>query len=125
MDYPDCYVTDLVLQGISTLAQFWISASTKFFFFSPFFIYYYLYIYIFLVLLFPCGKFWLLPIPVASVCSISVCPNNGMAASVWDFIVHTDVDACSCTWGLYAHCKIVCTGLDTDGGRKMACPFGH
>ena len=60
-----------------------------------------------------------------------------MAASVWDFIVHTDVDACSCTWGLYAHCKIVCTGLDTDGGRKMctgldtdggrkmSCPFGH
>ena len=27
-----------------------------------------------------------------SVCSIFLCPNNGMAASVWDF------DACSCTW---------------------------
>ena len=25
-----------------------------------------------------------LPIP-ASVCSIFMCPNNGMAASVWDF----------------------------------------
>ena len=25
-----------------------------------------------------------LPIPI-SVCSISACPNNGKAASVWDF----------------------------------------
>ena len=33
-----------------------------------------------------------LPIPI-SVCSITVCPNNGMAASVWDFsCAHT----CGC-----------------------------
>ena len=39
-----------------------------------------------------------------------VCPNNGMAASVWDLLnVRADVDACDCTWGLYEHCKRVCT----------------
>ena len=31
-----------------------------------------------------------LPIP-ASVCSISLCPNNGMAASVWSFLTCTQM----------------------------------
>ena len=45
------------------------------------------------------------------MCSISVCPNNGIAASVWDFYnVHTDADACDCTRGLCGHRKRVCTG---------------
>ena len=33
----------------------------------------------------------------------TVCPNSGMAASAWDFNVHTDVDACDCIRGLYGH----------------------
>ena len=41
-----------------------------------------------------------------------MCPNTGMAASVWDFNMHTDVDqldACNCTQGLYGHLR-VCAG---------------
>ena len=50
-----------------------------------------------------------LPIPT-SACSILVCPNNGMAASVWIFKVLTNVDARDFTRGLYGHRKRVCTG---------------
>ena len=50
-----------------------------------------------------------LPIPISG-CSIFLCPNNGMAASVRDFNVRTDVYACDCTRGLYGHRKRVCTG---------------
>ena len=32
-----------------------------------------------------------------------------MIASIWDFHVHTDVDACDCTRGLHWHRKRVCT----------------
>ena len=45
-----------------------------------------------------------IPIPIG-VCSIFLCPNNGMAASVWDFNVRTDVYTCDCT-----HRKRVCSG---------------
>ena len=45
-----------------------------------------------------------LPIAI-SVCSIFVCPNNGMTASAWDFDVRTDS-----TRGLYGHRMRVCTG---------------
>ena len=29
-----------------------------------------------------------------------MCPNNGMVASIWNFNMCTDVDACNCTWGV-------------------------
>jgi len=35
------------------------------------------------------------------VCSIFMCPNNGMAANV----TCTDVGACDWTWGLHEHRK--------------------
>ena len=46
-----------------------------------------------------------------SVCSVFVCPNNGMGASAWDFNGHmrTDADACDFTLGLRGHRKRVCT----------------
>ena len=49
-------------------------------------------------------------IPI-SVCRIFVYSNNGMAARFRILYVHTDVDACDCTEGLYEHCKTkrVCT----------------
>ena len=37
-----------------------------------------------------------LPIPV-SVCSVFLCPDNGMVASVWDLYVRNDAEACDCT----------------------------
>ena len=37
-----------------------------------------------------------LPIP-NSACGIFVCPNKGMAASAWDLIVRTNVNACDCS----------------------------
>ena len=49
-----------------------------------------------------------LPIPT-SACSIFMCPNNGMVASVWDFNKYTDVDAYDCTGGLYEYHRSVCT----------------
>ena len=39
-----------------------------------------------------------------------MCPNNGRLPVLEIFNVHTDVDACSCTQGLYNHRKIVCIG---------------
>ena len=36
--------------------------------------------------------------------------NNGRAASVWDFYMHMDVDACDCTQGLCERHETVCTG---------------
>ena len=62
---------------------------------------------------------YIIPIPI-SVCSIFMCQNNGMAASVGlskvylhsvfgIFNVRTDVDACDCTRGLYGHRKRVRT----------------
>ena len=47
-----------------------------------------------------------LPIPV-SVCSMSVCPNNGRLSVFGVVNVHTDVNACDCTWRLCKHCKRV------------------
>ena len=78
------------------------------------------------------GKFWspylgkvtaatraVLPI-AASMCSICVCANIGMAARAWHFNVRTDVNACDFTWGLYRHCKRV--GLHWKlTGRKIPC----
>ena len=56
-----------------------------------------------------------LPIPIG-VCSIFMCPNNGMSASCGIFNVRTDTDACDCTPGLSA--------LEVDSGRKIPCRTG-
>ena len=66
--------------------------------------------------LIPCGKFGstylgmatasaraALPTPI-SVCSIFVCSNTGMTASVRDFNVCTDVDACDLDTGAVRVC---------------------
>ena len=34
-----------------------------------------------------------LPFPT-SLCSVLICASSGVAASIWDFNVHTDVHAC-------------------------------
>ena len=54
------------------------------------------------------------------VCSIFLCPNNGMAASVWNFNVHIDVDACDCTPGLYGQDTVTESALKVDSERKIA-----
>ena len=48
---------------------------------------------------------WSIPL---SVCSIFLCPDYDMGASVGFFNVYADVDACDS--GLYRHHKRVCTG---------------
>ena len=58
-----------------------------------------------------------LPIPI-SVCCISMCPNNGMAASVCGFLTHTQ---------MLSHAHRGCTNtvresaLKVDSGRKIPC----
>ena len=49
-----------------------------------------------------------LPIP-NNACGIFMCQNKDMSANDWDFNVHTDINACNCTQGLYGHWKRVCT----------------
>ena len=49
-----------------------------------------------------------LPISV-SVCNISVYPDNGTAAVLGIFNVHTDFNPRNCAWELYRHCKRGCT----------------
>ena len=61
--------------------------------------------------IYPCRKSWLpylskatvgtraMLLILISVCSIFVCPNNGMAASAFSV----------CAQGMYVHCKRVCT----------------
>ena len=58
-----------------------------------------------------------LPIPI-SVCSIFVCPNTGMAASLWE-VLHAHRCAGSCTWGL---CGVRRTALQVDWGGSLATP---
>ena len=36
------------------------------------------------------------------------CPNNGIAASTWEFDMHIGVDVSDCAQGLCKHCKRVC-----------------
>lgn len=45
----------------------------------------------------------------ASMGCIFVCPNNGIAASTWEFYMHIDADVPDCAQGLCKHCKRVCT----------------
>ena len=60
-----------------------------------------------------------MPIPIG-VCSVFVCPNNGMAARVGDIYAHTDLDACNCRRGLCGHRKSLhCTEIDS--GRQILC----
>ena len=64
---------------------------------------------------------WLKRIYAVSVCGIFVCPNNGMASSVWDFLTCTDVDACDCTRELYGHHKNLDDGpLSSFQGRSSS-----
>ena len=56
----------------------------------------------------------MLPTPIG-VCSIIACLNNDMGA-MGIFNMHTYVDACNSTVGLYGHHKGVCTS-----GRKIPC----
>ena len=63
-----------------------------------------------------------LPIPI-SVCSIFLCPDNGMAARVWDFNVRTDVDAGDRICGLHEHRKKICNGK-LALGKKIPCRTG-
>ena len=61
--------------------------------------------------------------PFLPVCvSIFVCANNGVAASVWIFIVRTDVDvdvdACNCTRELRGHWRE--SALKVDSGEYIS-----
>ena len=53
-----------------------------------------------------------------------MCPNNGHAASVWDFSVRTDGghNACNCTQGLYDSCERVCTESWLSEEKSLAEP---
>ena len=49
--------------------------------------------------------------PYLSVCAVFSCVQTMVGLPVLEiFNVRTDVDACSCTQGLYNHHKIVCIG---------------
>ena len=49
--------------------------------------------------------------PFLSVCAVLSCVQTMVWLLVFGFFnVHTDVDACDCTRGLYGHRKRVCTG---------------
>ena len=49
--------------------------------------------------------------PFLSVCAVFSCVQTMVGLPVLEiFNMHTDIDACSCTQGLYNHCKIVCIG---------------
>ena len=50
-----------------------------------------------------------------------MCPNNGVAASICAFNMHTDADACNCTQGLYGYCKSLHWKL-TLGKKSLAAP---
>ena len=64
--------------------------------------------------------------PFLSVCVVF----SRVQTMVWlpvfgSFNVHTHVEACNCTRGLYWHHKRVCTGSwDVDSGRKISCCTG-
>ena len=83
----------------------------------------------------PCGKFGSLYLdktqqpqeqryPFLSVCAVlSVCPNDGVAARVWDLLTCAlSVDACDCTRRLYGQRKRVCTGNLTLEEKSLAAP---
>ena len=48
--------------------------------------------------------------PSLPVCAVCFCVQTLVRLPVFGiFNMHTDADACVCTWGLYEHCKRVCT----------------
>ena len=64
--------------------------------------------------------------PFLSVCAVFSCVQTMAWLPVFgSFNVHTHVEACNCTRGLYWHRKRVCTGSwDADSGRKIPCCTG-
>ena len=51
-----------------------------------------------------------------------MCPNNGMVASIWNFNMCTDVDACDCTWGCRDATRESAMGVDSR--REIYCHTG-